>query len=164
MSFMATSPAAFDPISSEIPCLVISPRAGAEALLGSLPQTGKGALREARDCEDACQALRRNTMAVVLAETDLPDGGWRDLQILLASDPSHPKLIVLLEKGQEDYRAQLILHGAFDAVPVTASPSLIASVVTSAYIAWLKERWMTLAARQNSRAAMAAGAGAVTVQ
>ena len=161
---MAMSPIAFDSISPEIPCLMLSPRGGLEDLLGSFPHSRKGGLIEARDCEEACQALRRNTIAVVLAETDLPDGGWRDLQILLASDPSHPKLVVLLEKGQEDYRAQLILHGAFDAVPVTAAPSLIASAVTSAYIAWLKERWMTLAARQNSRAAIAAGAGAITVQ
>ncbi|MGH9667534.1 MAG: hypothetical protein ACRD9L_24195 [Bryobacteraceae bacterium] len=162
---MATSPTASDPISIEIPCLVISPRVETHASLGPSLYSAKGEVRQARDCQEACQALRQNTVAVVLAETDLPDGGWRDLLILLASDPSRPKLVVLLDAGQEDYRAQLISHGAFDAVPLRAAPALVVSAVTAAYLAWLRERWMTLAARQSSHAAVAAGAGGpVTIQ
>jgi hypothetical protein len=162
--FMVSSATVFDPISVEIPCLVISPRIEMRIPLDLPLFSAKGGRHQARDCREACQILRQNAIAVVLAETDLPDGGWRDLLILLSSDPSHPKLVVLLGAGQEEYRTRLKSLGAFDALPVNSSPALVASTVTAAYIAWLKETWISLAVRQSSCAAMAAGAGVAMVQ
>lgn len=154
---MVMHSAAIDPVNAEIPSLIISPRQETHSVLGVSLYSVKGGVRQAHTCHDACEILRQHTVAVVLAETDLPDGGWRDLQVLLSSDPSHPKLIVLLESGQEDYRNVWVAQGAFDAISISAAPAALVGAVAAAYIAWHRDRWMTLAARASRTAAFAAG-------
>ena len=71
-------------------------------------------LREARAYRDALMILCNDRMPVVICESCLPDGNWKDVLSQVAVLPDAPRLIVTCREPDERLWAEVLNMGGYD--------------------------------------------------
>src|SRR5258708_6771565 len=71
-------------------------------------------LREARTYRDALMILCTDRMPVVICESCLPDGNWKDILSQVAVLPDAPRLIVTSREPDERLWAEVLNMGGYD--------------------------------------------------
>ncbi len=106
---------------------------------------------------DACLALSRDAVDVILCDDQLRDGSWKDVLSAIAPMPEAPKVVVMAEGAPAGVCAEVMNLGGFDVLdkPVQESD------LTRAVAAGCRSLEYEKAARQKRRPmAMAASASA----
>ena len=65
-------------------------------------------------CREAIDAFRRTSPPIVICDSDLPDGDWRQLWDILAREPKPPIFIVTSRVADEALWAEVLNVGAYD--------------------------------------------------
>lgn len=71
----------------------------------------------ALNCFQAMLCLQDRSVAVVVAEADLPDGNWKHLLDIAASLPDPPQLIVFSPRADDMLWAEVLNLGGYDVLP-----------------------------------------------
>jgi DNA-binding response OmpR family regulator len=135
--------------------------AGAELALISALESDHSSLREiiARSpvcvkrfhtCEKALAFLREHSIGVVIANAELPDGGWRalleDFSGLL---PCPPNLIVSSRLADEILWAEVLNLGGYDLLQTPFVPEELVRVTNAAWRCW-RERLREISTPRRS--------------
>ena len=90
----------------------------------------------ARNREEARAALRRNRVAVVISESKLPEGDWRDVLKELESFAEPPLLIVTSQHADNHLWAEVLNLGGHDVLLKPFHASEVIRVVSLACKRW----------------------------
>jgi DNA-binding response OmpR family regulator len=118
------------------PCvavLAVSALEDDHLILGHIFSHSNWALRSARNCRAALEAMRRQPVSVVICDRELPDGGWKDLLAALPDGANAPVLIVSSHSADDYLWAEVLNLGGGD---VLAKPFEAKEVVWAVSMAW----------------------------
>ena len=136
------------PPESGVVVLVVGPSDDLLSLRGTLPSNWT--VYVASDAAEAKQILRETSVPVILCESKLPDGSWKDL--LAAADviQSPPLLIVTSRLADEYLWAEVLNLGGYDVLAKPFNSDEFIQVISMAWRRW-KSEWK----RGGSESAMA---------
>jgi len=139
------------PLANGIVVLVVGPSADdLFSLRGTLPSNWT--LHIACDAAEAGQILRRTLIPVLLCESKLPDGNWKDLLAAVSGMRNPPLLIVMSRSADESLWAEVLNLGGYD---VLAKPFNSVEFIRVMSMAW--RRWKSDWKRGGAEAAIAQG-------
>jgi DNA-binding response OmpR family regulator len=94
----------------------------------------------ARTYQEAKAQLRRERFPVVICETQLPDGNWKDMLngLALISDP--PRLIVASRCADERLWSEVLNLGGFDLLATPFREVEVGYTIGSAWLDWKDEQ------------------------
>jgi DNA-binding response OmpR family regulator len=104
--------------------LVVAPEAGDR--LADLLRQGSWTVRPAQSCSEALDHLSTHSTPVVICESSLPDGNWKDLL------DKAPRLIVTARAADEALWAEVLNLGGYDVLAQPFDATEVARVVVSA--------------------------------
>lgn len=108
-------------------------------------------MHEARDCKEALQFLKGTPLGVVLCESSLSEGCWKNVLDACSRLRRPPLLVVTSRKADDTLWSEVLNLGGYD---VLAQPYDRAEVVRILSLAWL--HWKTsMSARPRQLAACA---------
>jgi DNA-binding NtrC family response regulator len=93
-----------------------------------------------RDRVGAIAFLRENTTPVVICESDLPDGTWRDVLAHFDAMALPPMLVVTSRFADEHLWSEALNLGAYNVLAKPLSTKEVFHVVDSAFAAWKQVR------------------------
>jgi len=86
----------------------------------------------AQTCREALQILSEKNISVVLCESSLPDGNWKDLLNGLAAFSCAPRLIVISRLADDALWAEVLNLGGYDVLAEPFDENEVARVVAGA--------------------------------
>ena len=93
-------------------------------------------LIESATCVAAGESISRNEAHVVLCETDLPDGDWKDvLELVRKADPV-PQLIVTSRFADDRLWAEVLNLGGYDLLEKPFRREELVRVISLAWLQW----------------------------
>jgi DNA-binding response OmpR family regulator len=126
------------PLESGLVVLVVSPCEGdLLALRGALPSNWT--LYIASDAAEAKQILRQTSVPVILCDSELPDGNWKDLLVAVAGIQSPPLLIVTSRLADEYLWAEVLNLGGYDVLAKPFNSIEFIQVISMAWRRWNHE-------------------------
>jgi DNA-binding NtrC family response regulator len=103
-------------------------------------------LREARTYHDALMILCNDRMPVVICESCLPDGNWKDILSQIAVLPDAPRLIVTSREPDESLWAEVLNMGGYDVLATPFEKGEVIRAVSHAWLSWESE-WSLVSQR-----------------
>ena len=100
-----------------------------------------------RSRSEALSFLRDNSVSVVVSETELSDGTWKDVLSDLKSVPNPPRLIVTSDRVDERLWAEVLNYGAYDVLAKPFHPSEILRIISLAWRDWKESTDRALVAK-----------------
>ena len=85
-------------------------------------------LYEARSCREASKVLGSYRMPIILCDSSLPDGQWRDILSLVAPLLEPPRVIVLADAARDTSRSEVLGMGGDGVLSRTWSEDEIAAL------------------------------------
>jgi DNA-binding response OmpR family regulator len=70
--------------------------------------------QQAHTCQQALDRIRAETISVLICETNLSDGSWRDVLSGLAAEAAAPPLIVVSRLADDHLWAEVLNLGGYD--------------------------------------------------
>ena len=113
--------------------LSVSGREEDHITLGHIFSHSNWQLHSVHNLGDACEALRRERVAVAICEQDLPDGNWKHLLAELIRCELPPVLVVTSRSADDCLWAEVLNLGGCD---VLAKPFDAKEVVWAVSMAW----------------------------
>jgi len=132
-----------DPTSS-VTVLSVSPHADDHSVLRDFfleltatqqPET-KWLLKVALTIEGAIATLTEHSVAIVLCESNLSPGSWKDLLDHISAHPQPPLMIVTSRLADEYLWVEALHHGAYDVLRKPFELSELNRVITKAALKW----------------------------
>lgn len=120
--------------------LVVSPF---EEDLLSLQQIFSGSnwiLRGTRTCGEALALLRESRVSVIICESDLPNGDWKNMLEELAQAAAAPHLIVTSRLADQYLWAEVLNLGGYDVLEKPFDAQEVRRIVTLAQRHWENHR------------------------
>ena len=96
-------------------------------------------LREARTYRDALTILCHDRMPVVICESWLPDGNWKDVLSQVAVLPDAPRLIVTSREPDERLWAEVLNMGGYDVLTTPFDQNELRQAISGAWQSWESE-------------------------
>jgi len=88
---------------------------------------------------EAAPLLWEHRVAVVVSDSDLSDGTWKDLLTDLKSIPNPPRLIVTSDLADERLWAEVLNYGAYDMLAKPFQPAEVLRIISAAWRDWKQE-------------------------
>ncbi|MFB3827362.1 MAG: response regulator [Bryobacteraceae bacterium] len=105
--------------------------------LGHLFRHTKWTLLEAGSCSDALHLIRSFPVPVVICDSTLPDGEWRDLLDQAVLSTSVPPLLIVASRLADDRLwAEVMDAGGYDVLEKPFNHSEVVRVVSLAWLQW----------------------------
>ena len=131
--------------------LAISPYDEDHASLRNIFSHTKWEVFEARSYQEALDFLAKNRIGVLLCESDLPDGTWKELQESLSDSLQPPLLIVTSRHADDGLWAEVLNLGAYDVVSKPFEREEVIRIISLAWLHW-KEQMAQKAGTPASKA------------
>jgi DNA-binding NtrC family response regulator len=119
--------------------LVISANPDFNRNVRRILSAGEWTLSEAMDIQSATRFLCRESVPVVLCESGLPDGNWRDMLSHMAPLIGAPRLIVTSPQPDERLWAEVLNMGGYDVLAQPLEADELRRVADSAQRDWVRE-------------------------
>ena len=113
-------------------------------------------------CRETLKLVRERHVSVVLAERNLPDGGWKTLLEGLAELPERPRLIVCSRLADHQLWAEVLNLGGYDVLATPFDKDEVLRVGLSAWRSSKQERERLAAARKRAKSVVRAEQTAVS--
>ena len=113
--------------------LVVSPSAEENRTLSRILNDSAWRLSRVSGYEEAITYLTRNRVAIVVCESELPDGSWRDILLDIRSYSSPPVLIVTSRQADEYLWAEVLNLGGYDLLSKPFDDEEVRRVIANAW-------------------------------
>ena len=100
--------------------------------LAEILATEDCSVQPAASCNEAMQAIRDNSPAIVACEGELPDGSWRDVVARVHDLAAPPPLIVMSRHADERLWAEVLNLGGYDVLAKPLERIEVARVMNAA--------------------------------
>ena len=94
----------------------------------------------ARTQEECLNFLHENVTPVVICESDLPDGDWKEMLAHLNCMPCPPVLVVTSRMADDRLWSEVLNLGGYNVLAKPLNTTEVFHVVGVAWLAW-KRRW-----------------------
>jgi two-component system response regulator HydG len=94
----------------------------------------------ARTQKESFELLREDLTPVVICESQLPDGGWREVLAELARMPRPPLLVVISRMADDRLWSEVLNLGGYNVLAKPLDTQEVFHVVGLAWMLW-KRRW-----------------------
>lgn len=84
--------------------------------------------------------LRKEPVGVVISNTELPDGTWKDLLNQSSKMSGAPNLIVMSRLADERLWADVLNRGGYDLLPMPCEAAEVVRIITQAWTDWERKR------------------------
>ncbi len=127
--------------------LAVSSRREQHVVLKQVFRDTNWELREARTYRDALMVLCHDRMPVVICESCLPDGNWKDILSQVAVLADAPRLIVTSREADERLWAEVLNMGGYDVLTTPFEKNEVTRAVNRAWQSWeyewcrVNQRW-----------------------
>jgi DNA-binding NtrC family response regulator len=119
--------------------LLVSPAKGDHAALRRIFSRSNWILYTAESLKQAWEILRRHSIPVIVADSELPDGTWGDLLQGPAPSAAPPKIIVTHRFSDRRNFAGWMSDGAYDVLPKPFEAGEVSQSVGFAWLQWKRE-------------------------
>jgi DNA-binding NtrC family response regulator len=134
-------------VNHQVDVLLVSPFEADHTAFEQIFRETCWTLRHARSLGEALTEIERAPASVIVSETRLPDGDWRDLLERTRELPRPPVLIVASEQLDAALWATVLNLGAYDFVPKPFDRAEVLRLVGLAWLFWNDQGgWMAPAA------------------
>jgi DNA-binding response OmpR family regulator len=120
--------------------LVVSPFADNLLSLKTALSQSNCTLCVANGAAEAKQILRHTPVPVILCESELPDGSWKDLSDAVAGFQNPPLMIVTSRLADEYLWAEVLNLGGYDVLAQPFNSLEVIRVMSMAWRRWQDER------------------------
>lgn len=142
--------------SSTVRVLAVSPNESDLTVLSRIIDHSAWTFDAASGVSEARQHLKSHCTHVVVCDTKLPDGDWKDMLELICSLPDAPQLIVTSRDADDRLWAEVLNRGAWD---VLIKPFHPKEVYQTVHLAW--RHWQDhCRGRMDARKRMTTSTGA----
>jgi DNA-binding NtrC family response regulator len=117
--------------------LFVSPSGSDHAALQKIFSNSNWSLHSAFTCEEARAIMRREPIAVVICDQDLPDGSWRCLLEGTEAIQPPPKVIVSSREVNEYLWADVLRMGGYDLLPMPWEAREVRKVISLGWRSWV---------------------------
>jgi len=124
------------PADRTVAVLAVSPRAEDHTCLYGIFSHSNWRIATVSTREEAVQFLRTNRMAVVLCESRLPDGTWKDMLEALRLLPIPPLLVVASSEADDNLWAEVLNLGAYDVLSKPFDRAEVTRIISLAWLHW----------------------------
>ena len=114
-----------------------------------LRPTCKWRLNACPTLASALAALRKDSVPIVVCESDLRPGTWKEVLEELSALPDPPLLIVTSRVADERLWAEALNLGAYDVLAQPFDGSEVARIVSMAWLRWKSRYGLPRGARQE---------------
>jgi DNA-binding NtrC family response regulator len=127
--------------------LAVSSRREDHVVLKQVFRDTNWELREARTYRDALMILCHDRMPVVICESCLPDGNWKDILSQVTVLPDAPRLIVTSREPDDRLWGEVLNMGGHDVLTTPFDKNELIRVVNRAWQSWeyescrVNQRW-----------------------
>jgi len=143
------------PADKTVAVLAVSPQREDHASLRAIFGHSNWEIFEAHGCQDALSFLRRNRIAVLVCECELPDGNWKTLLDSLSALPNPPLLVVTSRDADDRLWAEVLNLGAYDVLSKPFDRSEVTRIISLAWLHWKEEALRRIQRRPTVRTATA---------
>ena len=112
--------------------LVVSESSESGAALSMMLGANNWRIQQAHSCGEAAALLSRARISVVVCESGLPDGDWKNLLRYTSHASDGPRLIVTCRVADEALWAEVLNLGGYDVLAQPFDPYEVARVISSA--------------------------------
>ena len=112
--------------------LLVCRSPGARDALAAILEKTDWRIGYARSCGEAVMLLCREQVSVVICESRLPDGDWKDMLEYSLQAPGAPRLIVTCRWANESLWAEVLNLGGFDVLAQPFDNTEVTRVTSSA--------------------------------
>ena len=124
-----------------ITVLLVSPFETDHAALGEILGSSEFRLVSSRSAQEAHAVLRKQRVAVVIAECNLKDCGWKDMWCAIQRLPKRPRprFIVAAEMASDVLWAEVLNLEAGEVLAKPFDPEEVMWCIKDAWLAWRRE-------------------------
>ena len=144
------------PQQEKFSLLVVSPHKDDRSAVSQILQNPCWRIDHAASLEAAGKCLQDRFASVILCETNLPDGSWKDLLSVLHELPIPPSVVVISRHANDDLWADVLSSGGYD---VLSKPFDRRELVRVVGMAW-RQCYTKRAAKSSSFSPVMAHAAA----
>jgi DNA-binding response OmpR family regulator len=91
------------------------------------------------NCHEAQRRLKQTQIGVVLCDSDLPDGNWKELLERVSGFPTPPLMIVTSTNTDSALWAQVLNLGAYDVLTKPFDRSEVIRIISLAWLYWKEQ-------------------------
>lgn len=139
--------------------VLVCPEPSEHDSLDGILQRGKGRLHCFRTCRETVSFLSKHPAGVVISNTDLPDGTWKDLLAQTTLFPVAPNLIVVSHLADERLWAEVLNMGGYDLLLVPYDADEAIRVITLAWLDWERRRAAPVRSALSAKSTLAGFSG-----
>jgi DNA-binding response OmpR family regulator len=127
---------AISPADKTVAVLAVSPCEEDHACLRDIFLHTNWKIDQSRGMREALQILRQSRPAVLICESTLPDGTWKELFEELAFVPDPPLLVVTARNADDSLWAEVLNLGAYDVLSKPFDRSEVTRIISLAWLHW----------------------------
>ena len=132
--------------------LAISSHEGDHAEFSRIFSRSRWQLFGARNCQEAMSLLEKRLVGVLICESSLPDGTWKDVLERISRMSDSPLLIVTSRRADEALWAEVLNRGAYDVLSKPFERVEVTRIISLAWLQW-KEQLARKARKTAGKAA-----------
>jgi DNA-binding NtrC family response regulator len=121
--------------------LIVSPSPQCGMALSNMLDGVRIAAMHSRNCRDTVEHLSRSAISVVICDSDLPDGDWKDVLRHVLQARSAPVLIVTSRAADSSLWAEVLNLGGYDVLAQPFDREEVTRVIASALRASSAALW-----------------------
>jgi DNA-binding NtrC family response regulator len=131
-----------DPASPErvVTVLAVSPFEEDHVYLTHLFSHSRWQIYRARSWAEALGVLRRHRVPVVLCDSDMPEGGWKEVLAGLGQLSECPLLIVASRGADDNLWSEVLNLGGYDVLMKPFDHQEVVRVISLAWLHWKQQR------------------------
>jgi len=131
--------------------LAISPHEADHIFLAHLFSHSRWQIYRASSWAEALGVLRRHTVPVVLCDSDMPDGGWKEVLAGLEQLSDSPMLVVTSRGADDNLWSEVLNLGGYDVLMKPFDHQEVVRVISLAWLHWKQQREHAVSFRQHSQ-------------
>ena len=112
--------------------LIVSQSPDTPAALSAMLKPKDWKVHQVHTCGEAIARLNLDSIAVVVCDSGLPDGSWRDMLVYTAYAPKGPALIVTSRAADEALWAEVLNLGGYDVLAQPFDQIEVTRVISAA--------------------------------
>ncbi|MEP6538245.1 MAG: response regulator [Bryobacteraceae bacterium] len=143
------------PVQEKFSLLIISPHKEDRTAVSKILQNPCWRIDQASTLEEAKHHLEYRSASVILCESDLADGCWRDLLPVLRELPTAASVVVISRQANDDLWSDVLSTGGYD---VLSKPFDRRELVRVVGMAWRQSYTKSTAMRKPIEAHLAQAA------
>jgi len=124
------------PADKTVAVLAVSPHEADHVCLRGIFSHSNWRISSVKTCHEVVRFLQTNRMAVLVCESELADGDWKNVLESLSLLPLPPLLVVASRNADDNLWAEVLNLGAYDVLSKPFDRAEVTRIISLAWLHW----------------------------